>query len=66
MIDQATHTFQVFRDRMQMRFAAMDEGTGMRGFYRELDVGDADAPDALPRGRVRLSRVLCRMALHCA
>ena len=117
MIDQATHTFQVFRrvvqlsvvepqrcaieqgadaeelvllealqylhffavlpdspggagvslqDRPQMRFAAMDEETGMRGFYRELDVGDADAQDPLPRGRVRLSRVLCWIAIHCA
>ena len=117
MIDQATHTFQVFRrvvqfsvvepqrcaiergadaeelallealqylhlfavlldspgragvslqDRTQMRFAATDEGRGMRGFYRELDVGDADAQEALPRGRVRLSGVLCWMAIHCA
>ena len=54
------------QDRTQMRFAATDEGRGMRGFYRELDVGDADAQEALLRGRVRLSNVLCWMAIHCA
>ena len=54
------------QDRPQMRFAATDEGRGMRSFYRELDVGDAGAQEALPRGRERLSNVLCWMALHCA
>lgn len=54
------------QDRPQMRFAAMDEKRECGVSTGELDVGDADAQDALPHGRVRLSRVLCWMALHCA
>lgn len=48
MIDQATHTFQVFWDRTQMRFAAMDEETGMRGFYRGIGCRRRRCPGCTP------------------